>query len=67
MAYIFAIYQRITYFGVSCMVFITYLIFRSSNQTKFMDMHVIVFRPSNFALGKGKHLIVIHTFEKLKK
>lgn len=32
-----------------------------------MDMHVIVFRPSNFALGKGKHLIVIHTFEKLKK
>ena len=45
-------------------VFIIYLIFRSSNQIKFMDKHVIVSRPSDFALGKGKHLKVAYTFEK---
>lgn len=67
MTNILAIYQRITYFGVSYMVFIIYLIFRSSNQTKFMDKHVIVFRPSDFALGKGKHLKVAYTFESKKK
>lgn len=32
-----------------------------------MDKHVIVFRPSDFALGKGKHLKVAYTFESKKK
>lgn len=29
-----------------------------------MDKHVLVFRPSDFALGKGKHLKVAYAFEK---
>lgn len=42
------------------MVIIAYLIIRSNNQTKFIDKHVIVFNPSNFALGKGNHLKLVY-------
>lgn len=42
------------------MVIIAYLIIRSSNQTKFMDKHVIVFNPSNFVLGKGNHVELVY-------